>query len=590
MRKELLVIVAFLTVALSFVPAGSVQAAVGIDSIQGVVGKEVTITGLTDNISCNIKWDDISIKQDSSVSSRKVSFVVPEAYGGEHIVKVEQPNGTQVFSSSYTISPYITIDPNNGSAGTTINVVGHGFGVNEKNVAVTYDGVITKSGIAASENGSWSTGFPAPPSARGARAIDASGDITKGSDVVDKSFTVSPVVKMDPVAGGVGTLVTITATGFATAEGGIKVLYGGKEVRSGITSEVNGSWSTSFAVPPSTSGSHIVNVQGNTTASKDVPDMIFTVAPAVTISPTSGAVEDSIKVSGSGFANNETSIEITFDGKSLERNILADDSGNWSVNTKVPPCGSGPHTVTASGRVTPSAYITPATFTTQAVLTAVPRSGNVKDELRVTGSGFNAGKDFSISFDSNPVASGSVNESGSFQSMFKAPGGKSGSLTITATDTKGATASTTFAMETTAPETPKIASPKDGATVGLMGDTKINFKWSDETDPSGVTYDIEVSAGSNFAKNLFAHARLADAKYTLTEAEALSNGEYFWRVRAVDGAGNVSDWTPATSVKVGFVTTNTLVFIGISIVVLLVLIMVLPRVLKKKKRPKSDWD
>jgi hypothetical protein len=42
-------------------------------------------------------------------------------------------------------------------------------------------------------------------------------------------------------------------------------------------------------------------------------------------------------------------------------------------------------------------------------------------------------------------------------------------------------------------------------------------------------------------------------------------------------------------VKVGFMTTNTLVFIGIGIVVLLILIMVLPRVLKKK-RPKSDWD
>jgi hypothetical protein len=255
----------------------------------------------------------------------------------------------------------------------------------------------------------------------------------------------------------------------------------------------------------------------------------------------------------------------------------------------VPASGSGPHTIMASGRVTPSADIAPAIFTTQAVLSAVPRSGNVKDELRVTGSGFNAAKDYSISFDGNPIASGSVNESGSFLAIFKAPGGKSGSLTITATDTKGATASTTFDMEATAPETPKVASPKDGATVGFMGDTKINFKWSDVTDPSGVTYDIEVSEGSNFAKSLMTHAKLADARYSLTEAEALPNGEYFWRVRAVDGAGNASEWTPASAVKVGFMTTNTLVFIGIGIVVLLILIMVLPRVLKKK-RPKGEWD
>ena len=109
------------------------------------------------------------------------------------------------------------------------------------------------------------------------------------------------------------------------------------------------------------------------------------------------------------------------------------------------------------------------------------------------------------------------------------------------------------------------------------------------SDPSGVTYDIEVSEGSNFAKTLVSHTKLADARYTLTEAEALPNGEYYWRVRAVDGAGNASDWTAATAVKVGFVTTNTLVFLGIGIVVLLILIIVLPRVLKKK-RPKGEWD
>jgi hypothetical protein len=588
MRIKVLAITALLAIVLSLIPAGAATAA-GMSSAMGISGLEVTITGLTEGNSYNIKWDGNSYKQGVVPSGGSVFFVVPESYGGQHTVTVESPTGSQAFTGSYTIVPSIAIDPNFGSAGTKITVSGHGFGLNEKNVAVTYDGIIAMSSISASDNGSWSTSFPAPPSARGARAVDASGDITKGSDVADKNFTVSPMVKMDPAAGGVGTLVTVTATGFGTAEGGIKVLYSGKEMRSGLTSEVNGSWSTSFAVPASTRGSHIVDVQGNTTTAADIPDMIFTVAPSVAVSPASGAVEDSIKVSGSGFANNETTIEVTFDGKTLERNILADDNGNWSVNTKVPASGSGPHTIMASGRVTPSADIAPAIFTTQAVLSAVPRSGNVKDELRVTGSGFNAAKDYSISFDGNPIASGSVNESGSFLAIFKAPGGKSGSLTITATDTKGATASTTFDMEATAPETPKVASPKDGATVGFMGDTKINFKWSDVTDPSGVTYDIEVSEGSNFAKSLMTHAKLADARYSLTEAEALPNGEYFWRVRAVDGAGNASEWTPASAVKVGFMTTNTLVFIGIGIVVLLILIMVLPRVLKKK-RPKGEWD
>jgi len=588
MRKKVLAVVALLTVALNLLPAGAVHAA-SMSPAMGISGLEVMVTGLTEGNSYKIKWDGDAYKLGVVGSGGSVFFVVPESYGGQHVVSVESPTDIVVLTSNYIIVPYIAIDPNNGSAGTTINVAGHGFGVSEKNVAVTYDGISVKSGVAADEKGSWSTSFPAPPSGKGTHAIDASGDITKGSDVADKNFAVSAVVKMDPVAGGVGTLVTITATGFASAEGGIKVLYSGKEVRYGITAEVSGAWSTSFAVPPSTRGSHIINVLGNTTASKDIPDMIFTVAPAVSINPASGAVEDSVKISGSGFANNETSIEVTFDGKTLERNILADDTGNWTVNSMVPACSSGSHTVSATGRITPAADITPAAFTTQAVLTVVPRSGNVKDEVRVTGSGFNAGKDFSVSFDNNPIASGSVNESGSFQVIFKAQGGKSGPLAITATDTKGTSASTSFTMETTPPEVPKISSPKDGATIGFMGDTKVTFKWSDVTDPSGVTYEIAVSDQSNFVKNIFSHAKLADAKYVMTEAEALPNGEYFWHVRAVDGAGNASEWTPTATVKIGFVTTNTLVFIGIGIVVLLILIAVLPRLLKKKK-PKSDWD
>jgi hypothetical protein len=588
MKRKVLAVIALLAIAFSFAPTGIAHAA-AMSPTMGISGLEVTVSGLTEGNSYNIKWDGDSYKQGVVGNGGSVFFIVPESYGGQHVVTVESPNGTSVFTGNYIIVPYIAVDPNSGQSGTTINVTGRGFGVSEKNVAVTYDGTAVVTGMSASDKGSWSTSFAAPSSSRGNHAIDASGDVTKGSDVADKTFAVNSIVKMDPAAGGVGTQVTITATGFPSAEGGLKVLYSGKEVRSGITAEVNGSWSTSFTVPASTRGSHVINVLGNTTASKDIPDMIFTVSPAVAVSPNSGAVEDVIKVTGSGFANNEPSIEATFDGKTLERNITADDAGNWAVTTKVPPCSSGPHTISAIGRITPSTDITTATFTTQAVVTVVPKSGSVKDELRVTGSGFNAGKDFSITYDNNPVASGSVNDSGSLQAIFKAPGGKSGALVIAVTDTRGTSASTTFNMETSAPEVPRIASPKDGGTVGFMGDTKVAFKWSDVTDPSGVSYDIEVSDQSNFVKSLVSHSKLSDAKYTLTEAEALPNGEYYWRVRAVDGAGNASEWTPATTVKVGFVTTSTLIFIGVGVVILLILIAVLPRLLKKK-RSRSEWD
>jgi hypothetical protein len=592
MRIQVLATVTLLLILLSLIPAGAVYAAVGMSPTQGTVGLEVTISGLTDGTSYTIKWDGVAIKSGLAESTGSTSFFLPESYSGEHAVAVESPTGTEVFggtSGHFTVLPHIAVDPKLGVAGTTATVVGHGFGVNEKNIAITYDGVNIKTGIAANENGYWSTSFSIPASSNGSHAIDASGDITKGTDVTDKSFKISPTWKIDPVAGGVGTLVTVTATGFASAETGLKILYSGKEVRSGITAEVSGSWSTSFAVPSSTRGSHIVNASGDSTAAKDTGDLIFTVAPACNINPKTGYVEDTVKIDGSGFANNETSIEVTFDGNPLASNIVADDSGFWSTSIKLPPCVNGPHTVSARGRMTAASEVSASTFTTQSQITAVPKGGGVGIEIRITGSGFSGSKDFNISFENTSVISGTANDSGSFAAIFKAPAGKSGPCNITATDIKNVTASTIFNMETTPPEVPKISSPKDGATVGFMGDTKVSFSWTAVADPSGVFYSIEVSDQPNFVKTLISHSKLTDSKYTLTEAEAVPNGEYYWRVRAIDGAGNASDWTPAAKIKAGFITTGMLISIGVGVIVLIIVIVVLNR-LPKKKQTKRDWE
>ncbi|MDD5312150.1 MAG: hypothetical protein PHO26_03810 [Dehalococcoidia bacterium] len=589
MRIKVLAAVTLLTIILSLVPSGDVQAVVGMSPTQGMVGLEVTISGLTDGASYKIKWDGVAIKQGIAGTTGAVYLIVPESYGGEHSVIVESPPDTQIFSGTFAVVPNITIDPTSGVVGTAVTVVGRGFGVSEKNVAVTYEGTVVKSDLSANENGSWNTSFFVEPSSGGNHAVDASGDITKASDVANKNFAVSPSVKMDPVAGGVGTLVTITATGFASAESGIKITYSGKEVRSGLIAEVNGSWSTSFAVPSSTRGTHVVNALGNTTAATDIGDMVFTVAPAVNISPNTGYVEDTIKINGSGYANNETGIEVTLDGKVIERSVIADDSGFWSTTLKIPACANGPHTITAVGKITPASEITPSIFTTQSQVISVPKSGNVKDLIRITGSGFSSYKDFSISFDTISVATGTTTESGDFTSSFPAPGGKSGAVTITATDMKNVTASTTFNMEATAPEVPVIASPKDGAVVGIMGDTRVTFDWSDVSDPSGISYSIEVSDQSNFINKLVNRSKLTDSKYTLTEAESLPQGEYYWHVRATDGAGNSSDWTSTSVVKVGLVTPNMLLYVAIGLVVLLVALMVFKRA-TKKKRPKRDWE
>ncbi|MGD0856633.1 MAG: IPT/TIG domain-containing protein, partial [Dehalococcoidia bacterium] len=491
-----------------------------------------------------------------------------------------------------TILPNITIDTITGAAGTTVTVIGHGFALSEKNINVTYDSTSVKSSITADEEGTWTTSFTVPTSIKGKHAIGAYGDTTATTAVSNKTFTVSPTVTISPTTGGVGTVITVVGAGFASSESSIKVLYSDTEVRTGITADTTGSWSTSFTVPSSTRGSHTIGVQGSITASTDVAAMSFTVAPAIVCSQSTGSVDDEIKVSGNGFANNESSIQLTFDDKPLATNIIADDNGYWTATTKIPAASGGTHTIGASGRITLATDVTTVPFTIESILSVLPKNGNVGDDLKVSGSGFTASKDFSVTWNNSAIASGTVNDSGIFQTDFKAPGGKNGAITITATDSKGITASTVFNMDTTPPDVPQISSPRDGATVGFMGDTKVAFKWTDVSDPSGVTYDLEVSDESNFSKTLVSQTKLSDSKYTLSEAESLPNGEYYWRIRAVDGATNTSAWSPTASVKVGFITLSTIIWIIVGVLALIIVVAVLNRVLrsKPKKKRRSDWE
>ena len=62
-----------------------------------------------------------------------------------------------------------------------------------------------------------------------------------------------------------------------------------------------------------------------------------------------------------------------------------------------------------------------------------------------------------------------------------------------------------------------------------------------------VTYDLQIASDQNFASVVLQKNGLADSQYTLTANETLAadfnNAPCFWRVQAIDGAGNISAWS-----------------------------------------------
>jgi hypothetical protein len=101
--------------------------------------------------------------------------------------------------------------------------------------------------------------------------------------------------------------------------------------------------------------------------------------------------------------------------------------------------------------------------------------------------------------------------------------------------------------DTTPPPAPTLVSPEENEN---LDDNTPSFAWTSVSDPSGVSYELQVDNDLDFENLVLLKLGLKSSVYTLTNDEALPNGVYCWRVRAWDGAGNLSGWSEARSFRV----------------------------------------
>jgi hypothetical protein len=535
----------------------------------GIVGTSVTISGLNTG-TYTIKWDGTQVKQGTLASAGSVAFIVPASSGGDHIVTVENPTGTMVLSTTFSVLPSLSISADSGVVGDEVTVSGKGFGANEASILVTYDGTNVKTGITAGGTGSWETTISLPASASGSHIVDASGKTTDAGDVPDVTVDITPKISMTPTSGNVSALVTVSGTGFGKSEGGIQVVYDGTAAKTGLSADTKGSWTVAFNIPNSTKGGHIIDASGTSTAASDIADLTFIVSSAVTIKPATGNVGDAITISGCGFGGNESGIAITFDGTIMKSDIVANSEGCWNASLTVPATAAGNHTIDAYGGSTSASEVADTKFVVAPKMILEPADGHVGTTIAITGSGFGAGKVVTLKYDSTALDTEySTDDTGNFQASLVAPKIPGGKHNVTATDAGGASATAVFSMETTPPSVPQIVSPKNGSRVGWFDRITPTFEWVAVSDPSGVSYGLQISSQSDFTTTLLTKENLTETEYTLTDEEALTRGEYYWRLKAIDGASNDSGWTDSTKFKAGIMPLWA--FIVIVVVVLLLL-------------------
>ena len=97
-------------------------------------------------------------------------------------------------------------------------------------------------------------------------------------------------------------------------------------------------------------------------------------------------------------------------------------------------------------------------------------------------------------------------------------------------------------MDTVPPAAPSLASPANGSSTT---DTTPTLKWNAASSAS--SYEWQIANNASFSP-VYASATATSTTYTFPSP--IPNDLYYWRVRAKDAAGNISDWSTAWNVYI----------------------------------------
>jgi hypothetical protein len=357
--------------------------------------------------------------------------------------------------------------------------------------------------------------------------------------------------------GSVGDEVGISGDDFRTGQA-IAVKYGEDkiDITGGDTVTDNeGKFTCIVTIPDSVLGEHVIIVADE---SGDESEAVFTVEPKITLVPSQQEGGKEVEVIGTGFVA-EYAITLTLDGTRVDTNphyIETNLRGTFSCVFAAPLYGN-PATVKvlASDKKYNKAEAQLMVIGGIRFSPAITRTfpGYVGMELTIYGVGFAKGEEVTIAYyEGDEVIATETTTAelnGNFDFVFIVPPSIAGSHVIKATD-GATTAAANFIMESVVPPVPVPKQPEVAGTVV----EKAHFDWSDVTDPSGVSYNLQVASDADFSAIAAEKSGLPLSEYTLTEGEKLAPAgqkAYYWRVKAVDGASNEGKWSTVGLFYVG---------------------------------------
>ncbi len=561
-NKFLPMLAVAIVLTLVAMPATPVQAqAISVTPSSGPVGTTITIngTGFANGDPYEITFAhgtpsaQLVASSQATSPSLSINFSVPTVPRGSYTVHAAYVHsGTPGTSSpSFTVTPKITLSHSSGYVGDTVTVSGTGFKA-DSSIDIYFD-TNSVGTVTTTKSGTFLSATSVIPESYGGNHTVIGRDASGNSPGVN--FTILSKLNVTPASGAIGDQVTISGTGFAASSD--ITLYWDNAIDSKNTDTTNASGSFSndtFTIPPSSHGGHTIKAQdasGNTATAT-----FTTTGKKITIIPPSGALGTTVTITGEGFTASEA-ITIKFNNAPVTTNpaaINTDANGSFTASFSVPPILTGVYLVEATdGTYSASANFLAKADTTISPITSEASPGYIGMKLTINGSGFKPNAPVTITYTTEPdvLARVTTDKNGAFSVIVTIPPSAGGNHIITVSD-DDTTRQFIFFMEMEAPPIPAPLLPEPGT----KAKAEAHFDWGEVTDLSGVTYTLQIAADAAFTTMVLEKEELTASEYTLTKEEKLpavrKKAPYHWRVRAVDGASNKSEWSSPTSFYVGF--------------------------------------
>ncbi len=430
---------------------------------RGPVGTTVTVAGtgfsgagVTADVTIGGSPLASGVPVDNTGSFTATGVVPSLASGDKTVTATDGAGNVGNVTDTFTVTPTLTLSPTSGLAGSWVTVSGTGW--TQGNVTLTFAGASWET-VEAEDTGVIEAVSKQIPTGATAGTKTVVGTDT-GSLTASTTFTVvARGLSLTPNSGPRGTTVLITGSNLTpngTVESGDLDFNGNDWNTTDISIDSAGTlFPTTLTVPTNTT---VAPLGANTVRAEDSGGLIaygtFTVTrPTISVSPTTGSVNSSFTVSGSGWVPGaRVTITLNYtdvDDQPATSDVTAipDASGNIAASMKVPSdAKAGTHSISASDTKNNSALSVDFTVP-GALITLSPTQGPWGTSVTVTGSGFNAYTAVTVSIGTYTFASQPLtNARGAFTYTFTVPGLAPGSTAVRAADGAN-TASAFFIIE-----------------------------------------------------------------------------------------------------------------------------------------------